>query len=187
MVLGQWTAVLVGNLWYCVSIGGHWLVIGGGTGSVKGCYACTYWKSGNLVGCYHSGTTTNEKGRIELLSQWPMDGGLRWATKHKQLVLFFRVIGLSTITNAMAVIKMKIFFRYKKGRGAPMRSEQWFSTTDRVPQWDWQRIFWKKDSHAQIPLHQKQKQNMRWNGCALSTFPCCEKWPDELGRLSKTT
>ena len=30
-------------------------------------------KSGDLVGCHHSRTTT-EKGKIELLSQWTMDG-----------------------------------------------------------------------------------------------------------------
>ena len=37
-------------------------------------------KGGDLVGCYHSGTDrqtnkqTNEQGKIELLSQWTMDG-----------------------------------------------------------------------------------------------------------------
>ena len=33
-------------------------------------------KSGDLVGCYHSGTNkrTTEQGKIELLSQWTMDG-----------------------------------------------------------------------------------------------------------------
>ena len=33
-------------------------------------------KSGDLVRCYHSGTDgrTNEQGKIELLSQWIMDG-----------------------------------------------------------------------------------------------------------------
>ena len=30
-------------------------------------------KYGELVRCYHSGTTT-EKGKIELLSQWTMEG-----------------------------------------------------------------------------------------------------------------
>ena len=34
-------------------------------------------RSGDLVGCYHSGTdgrTNKQKGKIELLSQWTMDG-----------------------------------------------------------------------------------------------------------------
>jgi len=33
-------------------------------------------KSGDLVGCYNSGTNeqTTEQGKIELLSQWTMDG-----------------------------------------------------------------------------------------------------------------
>ena len=34
-------------------------------------------KSGDLVGCYHSGTneqTNDEQGKIELHSQWTMDG-----------------------------------------------------------------------------------------------------------------
>ena len=39
-------------------------------------------KSGVLVGCYHSGTNeqTTEQGKIELLSQWTMDG---WDEQYK--------------------------------------------------------------------------------------------------------
>ena len=136
-------------------------------------------KSGNSVGCYHSGTTTNEKGKRELLSQWTIDGGLRWATKHKQLVLFFRVIGLSTITNAMAVIKMKILFRYKKRpKGSHAKRAMVFNDRQSptcVHSDTGKGFSEKKDCHAQMALHQKQKQKLRWNGSALSTFPCsCE-------------
>ena len=33
-------------------------------------------KYGDLVGCYHNGTNkqTNKQGKIELLSQWTMEG-----------------------------------------------------------------------------------------------------------------
>ena len=31
-------------------------------------------KSGDLVGCYHSGTNDEQKGKIGLLSQWTMEG-----------------------------------------------------------------------------------------------------------------
>ena len=48
-----------------------------GTGLVQGFYACIFYESGGLVRCYHSGTnkqTNDEQGKIELLSQWNMDG-----------------------------------------------------------------------------------------------------------------
>ena len=31
-------------------------------------------RSGDLVGCHHSGTNDEQKGKIELLSQWTMEG-----------------------------------------------------------------------------------------------------------------
>ena len=44
-------------------------------------------KSGDLVGCHHSGTTTTtEKGKIGLLSQWTMDGGDEQLSKRSFLV-----------------------------------------------------------------------------------------------------
>ena len=100
MVLGQYVALLVGTWLYWVSLGRYWLVLGdtgsvwGGTGWylvvlgqcnlvlldikwnwVSTTLLCLYIlkKSGDLVGCHHSRTTT-EKGKIELLSQWTMDG-----------------------------------------------------------------------------------------------------------------
>ena len=59
VVLGQYNLVLFGMKWYWVSIG----------------LLCLYiLKKRDSVGCHHSGTTTNEKGKIELLSQWTMEG-----------------------------------------------------------------------------------------------------------------
>ena len=45
-------------------------------------------KSGDLVRCYRSGTAgrTNEQGKIELLSQWTMDG---W-DEQKKILIFLR-------------------------------------------------------------------------------------------------
>ena len=40
-------------------------------------------KSGDLVGCHHSGTT-NKKGKIGLLSQWTMDGWDEQMSKKKK-------------------------------------------------------------------------------------------------------
>ena len=59
-VLDQYNSVLFGMKWYWVSVG----------------LLCLYIlkEIGDLVGCHHSGTMTNEKGKIELLSQWTMEG-----------------------------------------------------------------------------------------------------------------
>ena len=78
MVLGQYGS----TGWYWL-VWRYWLVLGGtgsmqlgtacGTGLIK-CFKPVYIeKSGDLDGCHHSGTT-NEKGRIGLLSQWTMEG-----------------------------------------------------------------------------------------------------------------
>ena len=57
-VLGQYNLVLLGIKWNWVSTR----------------LLCLYIeKSGDLVGCYHSGTD-GQKGKIGLLSQWTMDG-----------------------------------------------------------------------------------------------------------------
>ena len=73
MVLGQYGAVLVGTWWYWVSVTWYYWILSG-IGLVQRFYACIYWKkSGDLVGCHHSRTTT-KKGKIGLLSQWTMDG-----------------------------------------------------------------------------------------------------------------
>ena len=60
VVLGQYNSVLFGMKSYWVSVG----------------LLCLYIlkKIGDLDGCHHSRTTTNEKGKIELLSQWTMEG-----------------------------------------------------------------------------------------------------------------
>ena len=75
MVLGQYNLVL--------------LVLSG-TGLVQGFMSVYIDKSGDLVGCYHSGMdrrtdirtdrwadamTNNKQGNIDLLSQWTTDGG----------------------------------------------------------------------------------------------------------------
>ena len=44
VVLGQYEAVLVGTWWYLVIITWFCVVLSG-TGSIKGCYACIYWKN----------------------------------------------------------------------------------------------------------------------------------------------
>ena len=54
MVLGQYDAVLAGTLWYWVSITWYCLVLGG-TANIK--------KSGDLVRCYHSGTTNKQMNK----------------------------------------------------------------------------------------------------------------------------
>ena len=58
--LGQYNLVLFGMKWYGVSVG------------LFGRYTL---KIGDLVRCHPSRTTTNEQGKIELLSQWTMEGG----------------------------------------------------------------------------------------------------------------
>ena len=62
MVLGQCNLVLLGIKLNWVS-------------TALLCLCSVYIeKNGDLVGCYHSGTTDNKQGKIELLSQWTMDG-----------------------------------------------------------------------------------------------------------------
>ena len=53
---GQKKAVRI-NTWF--RMGCYCLVLSS-TVSVKGFYACIYWKSGDLVRCHHSGTTDKE-------------------------------------------------------------------------------------------------------------------------------
>ena len=58
--------------WYSVSISWYCLVLGG-TGSAKGLYACIYWKSGDLVGCYQMPHRhTDRQQNIGLLSLSPV-------------------------------------------------------------------------------------------------------------------
>ena len=61
--------------WYLVVLGQYKLL------DIKWNYVitrllCLYIlkKSGDLVGCHHSGTNIRQKGKIELLSQWTMEG-----------------------------------------------------------------------------------------------------------------
>ena len=72
MVLGQYRAILIDTWWYWVSINWCCLVTGN-----KAFLPVYIEKDGDLVGCYHSGTTNeqtnDEHGKIELLSQWTMD------------------------------------------------------------------------------------------------------------------
>ena len=56
VLLGQYWANLAGTWWYWFSITQYCLVLSC-IGSVKCLYACIYiGKSGDLAGCYHSGT-----------------------------------------------------------------------------------------------------------------------------------
>ena len=66
VVLCQYGAVLVGTLWYWVSIKWYWVSKG---------LLCLYIskKNGDLVGCHHSGTG-NEQKRKDRATQ-PMDHG----------------------------------------------------------------------------------------------------------------
>ena len=69
VVLCQYGAVLVGTLWYWVSIKWYWVSKG---------LLCLYIskKNGDLVGCHHSGTDerTNKQGKMK---------GLRGLTRRK--------------------------------------------------------------------------------------------------------
>ena len=72
VVLCQYGAVLVGTLWYWVSIKWYWVSKG---------LLCLYIskKNGDLVGCHHSGTDerTNKQGKMKGLR------GLRGLTRRK--------------------------------------------------------------------------------------------------------
>ena len=72
--MGQYGAVLVGTWWYWVSVTWYYWILSG-IGLEQRFYAWPVYieKRGDLVGCHHSRTTA-EKGKIELLSQWTMDG-----------------------------------------------------------------------------------------------------------------
>ena len=56
--------------WYCLVLRGTELGLG--------FYACINWKNGDLVGCYHSGTTNkqtnDEQIKLELVSQLTIEG-----------------------------------------------------------------------------------------------------------------
>ena len=60
LVLGQNNLVPIGIKWYWVSLR----------------LLCLYIlkKSGDFVGCYWDGQTNGEQGKIELVSQWTMEG-----------------------------------------------------------------------------------------------------------------
>ena len=74
---GQYWLVFGG--WW-VSMGRYWLVFGG-TG-YKAFMPVYIEKSGDLVRCYHTGTTTNDKRKRKDRATQPMDHGrLRWAIK----------------------------------------------------------------------------------------------------------
>ena len=78
-VLGQFGAILVGTWWYWVSITWCCLELSG-TGLIWGFDACIYWKKGDLVACYHSGT--NERRTRKDRATQPLDHGRpRWAVK----------------------------------------------------------------------------------------------------------
>ena len=74
MIFDSTGSVQSGTGWYLVSLTWYCLVLSG-TGLLYGFYASIY-KSGDLVGCYHSGTAgrTNKEGKIGLIRQWTMDG-----------------------------------------------------------------------------------------------------------------
>ena len=79
LVLGGTGSVWGGTGWYLVVLGQCNLVLLDIKWNwVSTMLLCLYIlkKSGDLVGCYHSGTNeeTTEQGKIELLSQWTMDG-----------------------------------------------------------------------------------------------------------------
>ena len=77
LVFGGDGAVLVGTWRYWVSITWCCLELSG-TGLIWGFDACIYWKKGDLVACYHSGT--NERRTRKDRATQPMDHGrLRWA------------------------------------------------------------------------------------------------------------
>ena len=63
LVFGGDGAVLVGTWRYWVSITWYCYWVS------KGLLCLYILKTGDLVGCHHSGTTTKEQGKIELLSQ----------------------------------------------------------------------------------------------------------------------
>ena len=68
MVLGQYKAVLVGTWRYWVSMERYWLVLGdtGSVWGVTGWYLVVldqYREIGDLVGCYHSGTTNQQTNK----------------------------------------------------------------------------------------------------------------------------
>ena len=72
-------SVLGGTGWYLVVLGQYNLVLLGFKWNwVSTRLVCLYIlkKSGDLVRCYHSGMDkqTTEQGKIELLSQWTIDG-----------------------------------------------------------------------------------------------------------------
>ena len=64
-----------GTGWYLVVLGQYKLVslVSSRTGLQQGLKPVCIEKSGDLVGCHHSGRN-NEQGKIEPLSQWTMDG-----------------------------------------------------------------------------------------------------------------
>ena len=59
MVLGQYDAVLVGTWWYWVSMTWYCLILDG-TGLVWALMPVYIEKSGDLAGCYNSGTTNEQ-------------------------------------------------------------------------------------------------------------------------------
>ena len=77
VVLCQYGAVLFGTLWYLVSITWYYLVL-----SVSLCIKCKgpsclyiLKKSGDLVGCYHSGTTNKRTNKERYSYSANMDHG----------------------------------------------------------------------------------------------------------------
>merc|ERR1711978_90882 len=67
------------NGWYLVSISWYCLILGG-TGSVKGLYACIYWKKwrfGRVLPMPHR-HTDNRKGKVEVMMVLEVATALCW-------------------------------------------------------------------------------------------------------------